>query len=235
MVSVDSCLNEILSSQAFAVLEVIFIYLLLVGAAVGFLYIIEPVSSFKELKYEFTEFVHYYKNTAWWWLTTFFVSVISLTLGAGQSLLVDLTLLSLFTAPAIAYYHQNYPFSLKVEYRSRTSSGRTAISEEKENIATLDNGQYVLEFPITTGSNIDEFEIDVAVPDGVEVWHYSAITGVNMSNDKTAIEGQAPVGRDSFVFDLILNETSGVKQGANLLILSDAGSGRELVSVRLMP
>ncbi|MFC5133530.1 hypothetical protein GJ633_00805 [Halorubrum sp. CBA1125] len=235
MATVARCLNEILNPQTIEVLEVIFIYLILVGAAVGILLIVEPISNFKELRYELTEFVHYYKNTAWWWLTTFLISVISLTIGAGQSVFVDLTLLSLFTAPAIAYYHQNSPFSIKVEYRARTSNGRTAIGEEIENIATLDNDQYILEFPITTGSNIDEFEIDLAVPDGVEVWNYSAITGVDLSDNKTSIEGHAPAGRDSFVFELILKKTAGVKQGANLVVLSDSSSGRELVSVRLMP
>lgn len=235
MASLYSYLDSFLNSQAMAVLEVLFIYLVLVAVAVGVLFIVDPVSSLEELDYELREFVHYYKETAYWWLTTFFVSVVALTVGSGYNLLVDLAFLSIFTAPAILYYHRNYPFSLKCDYRARTSSGRTAISEERENIATLDQGQYVLEFPITTGANIDEFAIDLAVPDGVDVWSHSAIKGVSLSEDETAIVGQAPPGQDSFVFELILDETTGVQQGANLLVLSDADSGRELTTIRLMP
>lgn len=225
----------LLNTQAKAVLEVLFIYLALVAVAVGLLFIIEPISNLDELRHEFRGFVDHYKETPWWWLTTFFVSVIALTVGSGQSLFVDLLFLSLFTAPAIAYYHRNYPFSLQCEYRARTSDGRTAISEEKENIATLDQGKYVLEFPITTGSNIEEFSINLTIPDGVEVWSFSTIDGVTLSEGESTIQGESPPGRDSFVFELILDENGGVQQGANLLILSDSRSGRELTSVRLIP
>lgn len=224
-----------LGSQAMAVLKVLFIYLVVNTGAVGILVIVDPVSSLEELDYELREFVNYYKETSWWWLSTFFTSVVSLTVGSGPGLLIDLGFLSIFVAPALLYFHRKYPFSLECGYRSRTPDGRTAISEEKENIATVDNEQYVLEFPITTGSNIDEFTIDLTIPDGVEIWSHSAIQDIGLSDDETAIEGIAPPGRDSFVFGLILNETGGVQQGANLLILSDADSGRELTTIRLMP
>lgn len=235
MSSVYSCLTNFLNSQIMPILEVIFIYLVVVAIASGVLFIIDPVSSIEELDYELREFVHNYKETSWWWLTTFFATVVALTMGAGPSLLADLGFLSIFAAPALLYYHRGYPFSLQCDYRARTSSGRTAIHEEEENIATSDEGQYLLEFPITTGSNIKEFTIDLTLPAGVEVWSYSAIQDVSLSEDETAIEGKAPPGRDLFVFELILEETTGVQQGANLLILSDAESERELTTIRLIP
>jgi len=235
MVSVWSCLDSVLGSQAAAVLEVLFIYLVVVAVAVSVLFIVDPVSSLEELDYELRGFVQYYKETSWWWLSTFFTSVVALTIGSGPGLLADLGLLSIFVAPALLYYHRHFPFSLKCEYRARTPDGRTAISEERENIATADDGFYVMEFPITTGSNVDEFAIDLAVPDGVEVWSHSAIEGVGLSEDETAIEGVAPPGRDSFVSELILKETTDVQQGANLLVLSDTNSGRELTTIRLIP
>lgn len=222
-------------SQIASILEVLIIYFISVSLIIGILLFVKPISSIQELDYELREFVFYYKETSWWWLTTFFTSVIALTVGAGPGLLFDLVLLSVFTIPAVLYFHQGYPFSLKCGYRARTPSGQTAISEEKENIATKDNDQYILEFPITTGSNIDEFTIDLTIPNGVVVWTYSGIRGVGMSNDETAIIGKAPPGRDTFVFELILEETLGVQQGANLLILSDSDSGRELTKVRLIP
>ncbi|WP_157224610.1 hypothetical protein [Natronococcus occultus] len=224
-----------LGSQIIAVLELLFVYVALVAVICGISFVVSPVSSVEELDYELREFVHYYKETSWWWLTTFFTSVIALTVGAGHGLFVSLIFLSVFTGPAILYYHRKYPFSLKCGYRARTSSGRTAINEEQENIATPDDGLYVLEFPITTGSNIEEFTIDLTIPDGVKVRNHSGIRGVGLSENKTAIEGKAPPGRDSFVFEIILSETAGVQQGANLLILSDAESGRELTTIRLLP
>jgi len=235
MASVRTCLDSLLGSQLVVIFELVFIYLVLVAITVGIVAVVDPISSLEELDYELREFVHYYKETSWWWLTTFFTSVVALTVGSGNGLFVNLVFLSIFTAPAMLYFHRKYPFSLKCGYRARTSSGRTAINEEKENIATPDKGLYVLEFPITTGSNIEDIAIDLTIPDGVEVWNHSGINDVGLSEDKTTIEGKAPPGRDSFVFELILTETTGVQQGANLLILSDSESGRELVTVRLLP
>lgn len=235
MSSVNAGMNNFLISHVMPVLEVLFVYFVLVATGTGILFIIGPVSSIEELDYELREFIQYYKETSWWWLSTFFTTVVALTVGSGPGLLVDLGFLSIFTAPAILYYHRGYPFSLKCGYRARTPSGQTAIGEEQQNIATLDNGQYVLEFPITTGSNIDDFMVDLNIPDGVEVWSSSGIKGVGLSDDETAIEGTAPPGNEPFVFELIFDETTGVQRGANLLVLSDAGSSRELTTVRLMP
>ena len=235
MSSVNLGVNSFLNSHVMPVLEVLFIYFVIVAVGTGVLFIVEPVSSVEELDYELREFIQYYKETSWWWLSTFFTTVVALTVGSGPGLLVDLGFLSVFVAPAILYYHRGFPFSLKCDYRARTPSGQTAIGEERENIATLDDGQYVLEFPITTGSNIDDFTIDLSVPDGVEVWSSSAIKGVGLSEDETTIEGGAPPGNAPFVFELILDETTGVQRGANLLVLSDARSNRELTTVRLMP
>lgn len=234
-VPVRSFFQQLLDLPVIDVVEILVIYVVIVTVVVGVLYVLEPVSSLEEFDYEMREFVHYYKETAYWWLTTFFVSVVSLTIGSNQSMAVDIALLSIFVAPAVLYYHRHYPFSLVVEYRARTSLGQTAISEEKENISTLDRGMYVLEFPITTGSNVSEFEISLDIPGGVDVWSYSGITGVELSEDKNAIVGKAPAGKDSFVIELILDKKSGVQQGANQLVLSDASSGRELTTVRLMP
>lgn len=229
------CLRPSFPPQLLAILEVLGIYLVLVALAIGFLLLIEPISSLEELDYEFREFVDYYKETSWWWLTTFFTALLALTVGASPGLLVDLAFLSIFTLPALIYFYRGYPFSLKCEYRSRDSSGRTAITEEKEGFATLEDGQYVLEFPITTGSNVEEFRIDLTIPAGVEVWSHSAIRGIGLSDDETAIEGTAPPGRDTFVFELILRETTGVQPGANLLVLSECESGRTLTTIRLRP
>lgn len=230
-----TCNANILGEQTMPILEVLFLYLVLVALAVGILFLVDPVYNLEELDYELREFVHYYKETSWWWLTTFFTSLVALTVGSDPGLLVDIGLLSIFIVPALLYYHNKHPFSLKCEYRKRTSSGRTAISEEQEKIATAEDGQYVLEFPITTGSNIDEFTIDLNIPNGVEIWSHSAIQGVGLSDDETSIEGVAPAGREPFVFELILNETTGVQQGSNLLVLTDENSGRELTTVRLIP
>jgi len=235
MASVFSCFYCVFASNWIAIAEVTLRYLLIM-AVVGLLLVIVNITySFDELNYELRGFVEYYRETSWWWLTSFFASLIALTIGSEPGLSVDLAVLSAFIAPAIFYFHRNYPFSLKCDYRSRDADGKTLISEEKENIASKTDGLYILEFPITTGKNIDKFKINLEVPDGVKVRNLPTISGVGLSDEKDAIIGEAPPGGDTFVVELIIEETTGVQRGSNLLVLSDDDSERNLKSIRLMP
>ncbi|WP_152423087.1 hypothetical protein [Natrinema versiforme] len=220
------------SSVAFAV----FLYLIIIVSYVCVWYLLEPVSSFNEFDYEVRGFIRHYRETSWWWLTTFFASIIGLVIGNVETFWTSMLILGVFFTPSGYYFYRNSPFNLNCDYKPTIVSGIDSYSEEKQNIAYPDeNGKYSLNIDVTTGSHIDEFQMDLKVPDGVNPGSIQTTVSEAELVDKATIKGRSPPGRDSFLLTLFLEEASGVGPEGRFIIFFDEGGNRELLKVRLMP
>lgn len=189
-----------------------------------------PTSSLKELDHELAAFVNHYKDSSWWWITSFVTSVVALTIGATPGLPIDVVLLGIFFIPAIIHFSRYFPFSLNCEYRS------SSYSEETANTAIIDeHSECEITLMIETGSNIDEFSFRLEIPSGLEARNIpTKATNIELTEDDYLV-GTAIPGKGGEMIELILEETTGIPRGGANMVIRDDSSGRHMTTIKILP
>lgn len=179
---------------------------------------------------ELSGFIKNYKTTNIWWIDSFLVSIISLTIGSSPGFRVDLIVLSLFFAPAMVHFVQNYPFSLSCEYRP------SEVGHEEKGIALPDGDEYAVTLDMRTGSNIDLYQLRVDHPSGVALRNISPPpSGAELDDERNIITGDFPSDDRRFSLDIIFEITNGIPPGGSSVEISDVDSGRNLTEIHLLP
>jgi hypothetical protein len=163
-------------------------------------------------------FVDSYSSTPEWALSAISVSLFSLTIGSDQGVYVDAAIILAFIFPAAYYLNKNFPFGL------------WATIYEAE--LTPENGIYNVSLSVTTGSNIDDYLLEIDLPDGAEIQGFQSPDEKHRLSDKERISGKAPIDKDDFVIGLTIKETSGIGYD-NILQIFDVESDRLLTTVEL--
>lgn len=168
---------------------------------------------------ELRGFVDSYSSTPEWAISAISVSVLSLTIGSDQSTYVDSAILLAFIFPAVFHLNRNFPFELWAEI-------------EESEITPDDDGFYNIDLYLTTGSNIDEYFLDLDLPSGVAIQGFQGPSSEQRLTDDGQIWGEAPIDKDDFVLMITIKETTGVGY-ENLLRIIDLETDRPLTSVHL--
>lgn len=236
MVDFWLCFSEALSPTVQSVLAVLSVYFVTVGSTIAGNLLVSDIR-LDGLDYELSEFVNHYKDTSLWWATSFFTSIVALTIGAQLGVLFDAALLWIFFLPALYHFNSNYPFSLNCTYRATQTDNTTHHGQNDDNIVQMGgDGVCDVELNVQTGSNVDEFCLDLDFPQGIDARNLGTkIRTLELLQDEGKIKGEAAPGRDKFSFDLYLEKTGQIIPGRNNFVISDDASSRSLETIRIQP
>lgn len=168
---------------------------------------------------ELRGFLDSYSSTPEWALTAISVPILSLTIGSDQSIYVDSAILLLFIFPAAFHLNRNFPFELWAEI-------------EENEITSNNVGFYNIDLYLTTGSNIDEYVLDIDLPSGVTIQGFQGPSTEQQLTENGQIWGKAPLDKDDFVLMITIKKTSVIGYD-NILRITDIETGRSLASVQL--
>ena len=235
MVGLEPCLRSAVSSPFWDILTVLSIYFITVSTTIGF-YILISGLKLRGLNYELAEFIEHYKTSSLWWATSFITSIIALTIGGQIDVIYDVAILWIFFLPALYHFNSNYPFSLDCTYRATKEDNRTEHGQDEKNVAQMNqHGNCDIELNVQTGSNVDEFCLDLNTPPGVITRNLGTkIPSLELTTEDKIVGNAAP-GKDRFSFDLYLEKDSHLISGRDNLVIRDDDTGRQLETVQIQP
>lgn len=184
---------------------------------------------------EVVNFIDYYKKSPAWWISSLFATIIGLSIGAGFGPIIDIVVLSIFLSPAAIYFVRDYPFSISCEYRAfNDETGQTSIHEEEKKLSEpVDEGLHEVELYITTGSNVEEYELQIDAPRTASIEAIqTADDRISLTEEDNIVGETIPESQRSVV---TLTIETDLGSQSKPLVVRDDDSKRVLEIVHLLP